>query len=118
MYHRAGISHLWPVPKPLLAIGFNGVGIIEEVGESAKYFIVGYRVAYGMSPLGSYSGILNYPSDKLLHLSSNMEDKKNVQLLIKGMTVHYLLNRTHKVLPTDIILVYTAAGGMGLILCQ
>ena len=37
---------------------------------------------------------------------------------MKGMTAHYLLHRTFKVLPGDVILVHAAAGGMGLILCQ
>ena len=34
------------------------------------------------------------------------------------MTAHYLLHRTYKVQPGDVILVHAAAGGMGLILCQ
>ena len=29
-YHRAGISHPWPVPNPPVVIGFEGVGIIDS----------------------------------------------------------------------------------------
>ena len=32
-YHRAGISHPWPVSKPPVVIGFEGVGIIDEIGQ-------------------------------------------------------------------------------------
>tara|TARA_S200000501_G_scaffold288288_1_gene272947 strand:- start:2430 stop:3419 length:990 start_codon:yes stop_codon:yes gene_type:complete len=117
-YHRAGVSHPWPVPNPPVVIGFEGVGIVEGVGDDVTHFSVGDRVAYGIPPLGSYSETRNYPADKLLHLPSEIEDKKIAALLMKGMTAHYLLHRTYKVLPGDVILVHAAAGGMGLILCQ
>ena len=117
-YHRAGVSHPWPVPNPPVVIGFEGVGIVEGVGDDVTHFSVGDRVAYGIPPLGSYSETRNYPADKLLHLPSKIEDKKIAALLMKGMTAHYLLHRTYKVLPGDVILVHAAAGGMGLILCQ
>ena len=117
-YHRAGVSHPWPVPNPPVVIGFEGVGIVEGVGEDVTHFSVGDRVAYGIPPLGSYSETRNYPADKLLHLPSEIEDKKIAALLMKGMTAHYLLHRTYKVLPGDVILVHAAAGGIGLILCQ
>ena len=117
-YHRAGVSHPWPVPNPPVVIGFEGVGIVEGVGDDVTHFSVGDRVAYGIPPLGSYSETRNYPADKLLHLPSEIEDKKIAALLMKGMTAHYLLHRTYKVLPGDVILVHSAAGGMGLILCQ
>lgn len=117
-YHRAGVSHPWPVPSPPVVIGFEGVGIVEGVGDDVTHFSVGDRVAYGIPPLGSYSETRNYPADKLLHLPSEIEDKKIAALLMKGMTAHYLLHRTYKVLPGDVILVHAAAGGMGLILCQ
>ena len=118
IYHRAGVSHPWPVPHPPVVLGFEGVGIVEGVGDDVTHFSVGDRVAYGIPPLGSYSETRNYPADKLLHLPSEIEDKKIAALLMKGMTAHYLLHRTYKVLPGDVILVHAAAGGMGLILCQ
>ena len=117
-YHRAGISHPWPVPKPPVIIGFEGVGIVEDIGQGVRNFSIGDKVAYGIPPLGSYSESRNYPADKLLHLPSGLDDKLIASLLMKGMTAHYLLHRTYKVLPGDVILVHAAAGGMGLILCQ
>ena len=117
-YHRAGISHPWPVPEEPVVIGFEGVGIVEGVGEGVTEFKTGDRVAYGIPPLGSYSEVRNYPTDKLLHLPKNLDDKEVAALLMKGMTAHYLLHRTYAVQPGDTILVHAAAGGMGLILCQ
>ena len=117
-YHRAGISHPWPVPEEPVVIGFEGVGIVEGVGEGVTEFKTGDKVAYGIPPLGSYSEVRNYPTDKLLHLPKNLDDKEVAALLMKGMTAHYLLHRTYAVQPGDTILVHAAAGGMGLLLCQ
>lgn len=117
-YHRGGISHPWPVPPCPVVIGFEGVGVVEDVGEGVSAFKTGDRVAYGIPPLGSYSEVRNYPADKLLHLPKDLDDKLVAALLMKGMTAHYLLHRTYKVQPGDTILVHAAAGGMGLILCQ
>ena len=117
-YHRAGISHPWPVPEEPVIIGFEGVGIVEGIGKGVTDFKTGDRVAYGIPPLGSYSEVRNYPTNKLLHLPQDLDDKEVAALLMKGMTAHYLLHRTYAVQPGDTILVHAAAGGMGLILCQ
>lgn len=117
-YHRGGISHPWKVDEPPVVIGFEGVGVVEGVGDGVSDFRTGDRVAYGIPPLGSYSEVRNYPADKLLHLPDGLDDKQVAALLMKGMTAHYLLHRTYKVEPGDTILVHAAAGGMGLILCQ
>ncbi len=117
-YHRGGISHPWPVAPCPVVIGFEGVGVVEGVGEGVTGFKTGDRVAYGIPPLGSYSEYRNYPADKLLHLPDGLDDRTVAALLMKGMTAHYLLHRTYAVQPGDTILVHAAAGGMGLILCQ
>ena len=38
--------------------------------------------------------------------------------MLKGLTAHYLLRRTHVVKPGETILFHAAAGGVGLIACQ
>lgn len=117
-YHRAGISHPWPVPPCPVVIGFEGAGVVEAVGDGVSGFKIGDRVAYGIPPLGSYAEVRNYPAEKLLHLPDGLDERQVAALLLKGMTAHYLLHRTYKVQPGDTILVHAAAGGMGLILCQ
>ena len=117
-YHRGGISHPWAVNTPPVVIGFEGVGIVEGLGEGVSNFKIGDRVAYGIPPLGSYSEVRNYPAEKLLHLPEKLDDKKVAALLMKGMTAHYLLHRTYPVRPEDTILVHAAAGASGLIICQ
>ena len=65
-YHRGGVPHPWPVPPCPVVIGFEGVGLVEGVGEGVTGFGTGDRVAYGIPPLGSYAEVRNYPAEKLL----------------------------------------------------
>ena len=39
-------------------------------------------------------------------------------MMLQGMTAQYLVRRTYRVKAGETILVYAAAGGVGLILCQ
>ena len=39
---------------PPVVIGFEGVGIVEGLGEGVSNFNIGDRVGYGIPPLGSY----------------------------------------------------------------
>ena len=120
-YHRRGMPHPWPVPDLPLVLGFEGVGIVKEIGEKVKNFKIGDRVAYALPPHGSYSEERIYPEDKLLKVPdflSNLRDQDLAAVMLKGLTAQYLLRRTYFVKPGDAILVHAAAGGMGLILCQ
>ncbi len=120
-YHRRGMPHPWPVPDLPLVLGFEGVGVVKEIGEKVNNFKIGDRVAYALPPHGSYSEERIYPADKLLKVPdflSNLKDQDLAAVMLKGLTAQYLLRRTYFVKPGDVILVHAAAGGMGLILCQ
>jgi NADPH2:quinone reductase len=39
-------------------------------------------------------------------------------MMLQGMTAQYLLRRTYRVRPDDVVLIHAAAGGVGLIACQ
>ena len=118
-YHRAGIPHPMIVGDPPIVLGFEGVGVIEELGPGVTDFSVGERVCTFLPPFGSYSQERLYPADKLIKAPKNLplDDVQLAGLILKGMTVQYLLHRTHKVQPGDHVLIHAAAGGMGHILC-
>ena len=65
---------------------------MEGVGDGVNDFKSGDCIAYGIPPLGIYSEIPNYPTDKLLHMPKNLNDKTVVALLMKGMPAHYQLH--------------------------
>ncbi|MDE0310565.1 MAG: quinone oxidoreductase [Acidiferrobacterales bacterium] len=117
-YHRGAIPHPWPVPPCPVVIGFEAVGVVEDIGSEVTGFKIGDRVAYAVPPLGSYSEVRNYPIRHLVRVPDGLEDKQVAALLLKGMTAYYLLHQTYSVQPGDTILVHAAAGAMGQILCQ
>jgi NADPH2:quinone reductase len=117
-YHRRGMPHPWPVPALPLVLGFEAVGVVEEVGPGVTEFRAGDRVATALPPHGAYSQERIYPIDQLIKVPAGIADEVVAAMMLKGLTAQYLLRRTYRVQPGDTILVHAAAGGMGQILCQ
>ena len=113
-YHRSG---LYPVNLPT-GLGLEAVGKIVEIGSSVDSFAVGDRVGYSSPPLGAYSEIRDYPVEKAFKVPDEINDDEAASILLKGMTVEYLFNRTYKIKSGEWVLFHAAAGGVGLIACQ
>ncbi|MCG8493773.1 MAG: quinone oxidoreductase [Sneathiellales bacterium] len=113
-YFRTG---LYPAPLPLTP-GMEACGIIEELGEGVTGFSVGDRVAYADRPIGAYSEIRNMTASSLIKIPDSINDETAAAMMLQGMTVEYLLQRTFHVKPGDTILFHAAAGGVGLLACQ
>ncbi len=113
-YHRTG---LYPVPLPS-GIGLEGAGVIDAVGPGVKGLKAGDRVAYGTGPLGAYAQVRNFPANRLVKIPKAISDETAAAMMLKGMTVRYLLRATYKVKRGETILLHAAAGGVGLILSQ
>ncbi|MDB9761624.1 quinone oxidoreductase [Alphaproteobacteria bacterium] len=113
-YHRSGL-YTMPVP---LTLGIEGAGVIEETGESVKDLKVGDRVAYASPPTGSYAERKVMPADRLVKIPDDISDEVAAAIMLKGMTVEYLVRRTYNVKEGQTVLFHAAAGGVGLIACQ
>lgn len=113
-YHRSG---LYPMPVPL-TLGIEGAGIIEKVGEDVKELNSGDRIAYASPPTGSYAEAKVMPANRLVKIPDNVSDDVAAAIMLKGMTVEYLVRRTYNVKPGQTVLFHAAAGGVGLIACQ
>ena len=113
-YYRSGL-YSSALPSGL---GNEGAGVIEALGEGVKGFKVGDRVAYGTGPLGAYSEKRNFPANRLVKLPKAISDETAAGMMLKGMTVRYLLRATYKVKRGQTVLLHAAAGGVGLILSQ
>ncbi len=113
-YHRTG---LYPLPLPT-GIGLEAAGVVEAVGEGVATLQAGDRIAYGAGPIGAYSERANVPANRVGKLPDSIDDETAAAIMLKGMTVRYLLRETYKVQPGDTILFHAAAGGVGLIACQ
>lgn len=117
VYQRTG---LYPLPLPL-NLGMEASGIIEAVGEGVTHLQVGDRAAYASQPPGSYCERRVMPARCVCKLPDALSFETGAAMMLKGMTVQYLLRRT---LPQgglqagDFVLFHAAAGGVGLIACQ
>lgn len=117
-YHRGGVYKM-PLPT---GIGSEAAGVVEAVGNGVTEFKVGDRVAYAvgapLQPVGSYSEARNIPAARLVKIPDGIASETAAAMMLKGMTVSYLLKRTFKVKSGDTVLFHAAAGGVGLIACQ
>ena len=114
-YFRMGM-YPSPVGLPFVA-GNEGAGEVTAVGPGVTDVKVGARVAY-VVPLGGYSAERLLPAERAVKLPDNISYEQAAAMMLKGMTVQYLLNRTFKVGKGTICLIHAAAGGVGLIACQ
>ena len=114
IYNRSG---LYPAQLPS-GLGGEAAGVVEEVGAGVTDLKPGDRVAYGAAPLGAYAEARLIPADRLLKLPDGIDDKTAAAMMLKGLTVQYLIRQTYRVKAGDTILLHAAAGGVGLILGQ
>ena len=113
-YHRSG---LYPMPVPF-TLGLEGAGIVEKIGENVNDLKAGDRVAYASPPTGSYAEEKVMPADRLVKIPDNISNEVAAAIMLKGMTVEYLVRRTYNVKAGQTVLFHAAAGGVGLIACQ
>jgi NADPH2:quinone reductase len=114
-YFRMGL-YPSPVGMPFVA-GNEGAGEVIAVGPGVSDFKIGDRVAY-VVPLGGYAAERLLPAERTVKLPNSISYEQAAAMMLKGMTVQYLLNRSYKVGKGTTLLVHAAAGGVGLILCQ
>ena len=58
------------------------------------------------------------PADRLVKLPDGIDDRTAAAMMLKGLTVQYLLRQTFPLKGGETILFHAAAGGVGLIACQ
>jgi NADPH2:quinone reductase len=113
-YHRSG---LYPMQLPLTP-GSEAAGIVDAVGPGVSELAAGDRVAYCMGGPGSYGEVRNVRAERLIKLPEGITDAQAASMMLKGLTVQYLLRRTYPLRAGDTILFHAAAGGVGQIACQ
>jgi len=117
-YHRGGV---YKVPLPS-GIGSEAAGIVESVGDGVTEVKPGDRVCYAsgtpLQPVGSYAEARNVAAARVVKIPDGITSETAAAMMLKGMTVSYLIKRTYKVKSGDTVLWHAAAGGVGLIACQ
>ena len=113
VYHRSGF---YPLPLPS-GIGTEAAGVVERVGPGVTDLRAGDRIAYA-GAVGSYASHRVVPAARVVKIPDGISDEVAAAVMLKGMTVEYLLNRCYAVKPGQFVLFYAAAGGVGTIAGQ
>lgn len=113
-YHRSG---LYPLPLPS-GIGLEACGVVEAVGKGVSNVRAGDRVAHAGGPPGAYAEVRLIPADRLVKVPEGISDQQAAAMMLKGLTVWYLIRRVYRVEKGETVLFHAAAGGVGLIACQ
>jgi NADPH2:quinone reductase len=115
VYHRTG---LYPLTLPS-GLGGEGAGVVTAVGPGVTHVAPGDRVAYtAPAPLGSYADERVLDAKWLVKLPDGLSEQTGAAMMLKGLTAWYLLERSYRVAAGDWVLLYAAAGGVGLIAAQ
>jgi NADPH2:quinone reductase len=99
-------------------MGNEGAGVVEAVGPGVTDIKPGDRVAYCGGAPGAYSEVRVMSADRLVKLPEGVSDRTAATLMLKGLTVQYLLRQTYPLKGGETILFHAAAGGVGSIACQ
>jgi NADPH2:quinone reductase len=114
IYQRMGLYALPDAKIP----GVEAVGIISAVGADVQGFKVGDRIAYAGAPVGAYASERNLPAWRAIKLPDTLSDEVVASSFVKAITAHMLLNRTYPVARGTVLLVHSAAGGLGQLLTR
>ncbi|MEM1343388.1 MAG: quinone oxidoreductase [Pseudomonadota bacterium] len=113
-YHRSG---LYPVALPS-GIGLEGAGVVEAVGEGAGDWAVGQRVAYCTGPVGGYAEAHVVKAERAVRLPDGIEADTAAAMMLKGLTVQYLIRQINPPSAGQTVLFHAGAGGVGQIALQ
>ncbi len=113
VYQRSG-TYQMTLPTGL---GLEAAGVITALGEDVADLAIGDRIAYG-PVLGAYAKHRNLPAIKAIKIPDGIDDVTAAAVLMKGMTVEYLMCRAYPIKSGEDVLFYAASGGVGSIAGQ
>jgi NADPH2:quinone reductase len=115
IYRRYGNYHLMGQPPYIL--GYEGAGVVEQVGEGITGIRVGDRVGFADAPQAN-AELVSVSVDRIIPLPQEISYELAASLLLQGFTAYYLANDSYHVNSEDEVLVHAAAGGVGQLLVQ
>jgi NADPH2:quinone reductase len=114
IYFRKG---LYAAPERPIRLGMEGAGVVRRVAPDVTTCLPGDRVAYCMER-GSYAEFAAVDAWKLLPLPDGVKTVDAAQIVLQGLTAHYLTRSTYPLKEGDTCLVHAAAGGTGTLIVQ
>ena len=115
IYRRKGNYHL--AGEPPYILGYEGAGIVAQVGANVTGISIGERIAFADVPYAN-AEFVAVPVEKAIPLPGMISFTEAASVLLQGLTAHYLTKDSYPVKKNDIVLVHAAAGGVGQLLVQ
>lgn len=115
IYRRKGNYHL--AGDPPYVLGYEGAGIVSEIGVDVTKYKIGDRVAFADVPYANAEFVAAKESH-IVPIPNDISFEIAASVMLQGLTAHYLVSDSFKVKQGDIALVHAVAGGVGQILTQ
>lgn len=115
IYRRRGKYHLQGSPPYIL--GYEGAGVVEQVGADVVDLSPGDRVAFADVPFAN-AELVVVPYAHAVSLPHDITYETAAALLLQGLTAQYLTHDSFKVSQGHDIVIHAAAGGVGQLLIQ
>ncbi|MED4226741.1 quinone oxidoreductase [Neobacillus cucumis] len=115
IYRRKGNYHL--AGKPPYILGYEGAGVVKEVGAKVEGIKEGDRIAFADVPYAN-AELVAVPFEKAIPVPETISLNDAASVLLQGLTAHYLTRDSYAVKKNDVVLVHAAAGGVGQLLIQ
>ncbi len=104
-------------PKIPCVIGYEVSGTIDQVGEGVVGLSKGDR-AFGMPRFGGYSDTVVLPAGQVFRMPQKMTFEEAAALPVVYLTAHHMMLFTGRLRPGMKVVIYSAAGGVGLAAIQ
>ncbi len=96
--------------------GLEAAGVIEAVGAGVEGLKPGARVAYiGVKTYAEYSLA---SAAQVIPLPDFISFQEGAAFPIQALTAYHLLHTAHRITPDQVVLVHSAAGGVGILAVQ
>lgn len=115
VYRRKGNYHI--DGEPPYVLGYEGAGVVVEVGSKISDIKVGDRIAFADVPYAN-AQMVAVPYDKAIPLPDAISFEVGASLLLQGLTAQYLSRDSYRIKEGDLVLIHAVAGGVGQILTQ
>lgn len=103
--------------KPPFSLGYDMVGIVDQLGAGATRFERGQRVA-DLTVIGAYSEYICLPESRLTLVPKGLDSAEAVSLILSYVTPYQMLQRVARVKAGQRILVHGAGGAVGTAMLQ
>jgi NADPH:quinone reductase-like Zn-dependent oxidoreductase len=104
-------------PKPPFVVGYEVSGTIDQIGSGVTGLAVGDRVL-AMPRFGGYSDTVVLPATQVFRMPSKMSFEEAAALPVVYLTAHHMMLFTGTLRHGAKVLIYSAAGGVGLAAIQ